>query len=82
MQSIPERVGSWNVTVSADSTCTVKSLSQNDKFRKARDVLNQICDELSEENKIEEFEHKLDMFRGILDAVKDTRRVHWFTDSA
>ena len=81
VQSIPESVGSWNVTVSAGSTRAVKSLSQNDKFGKARDVLNQICDELSEENKIEEFEHKLDMFRGILDAVKDRRRVHWFTDS-
>ena len=75
-------VGSWNVTVSAGSTRAVKSLSKNDKFRKARDVFKQICDELSEENEIEEFEHKLDMFRGILDAVKDRRRVHWLTDSA
>ena len=52
-----------------------KSLSQNDRFRKARDLLNNICEILSEANEIDEFEHELDVFKGILDTFKDRKRV-------
>ena len=55
-QFLKVKMSDHAMSVSAVSTCTVKSLSKNDKFRKAGDVLNQICDVLSEKIDTEEFD--------------------------
>ena len=49
-----------NISISTEITRLQKSLSHNEKFRKA---LNQICDALAEGNEVDEFKHKLDMFK-------------------
>ena len=54
-----------------------RGLSKNEKFRKAKDALGDICNVISEFGQ-ESYECHLDMFRGILEAVKRGKNVVCF----
>ena len=56
-------------------------LSKNEKFRKAQDFLNQLADTLSNLGQ-NEFVLHMDMFSGILNAVKQRKEIVWFTTNS
>ena len=56
-------------------------LSKNEKFRKAQDFLNQLADTLSNLGQ-NEFVLHMDMFSGILNAVKQRKEIVRFTTNS
>ena len=70
------------------NTCTVEfqslqrrlTLSRNEKFRKAQKLLNQICDEIANENVMQDFEQHISIFENILKCIRQRKKICFFTD--